>query len=109
MLINGSAHVVDNSYTEASIPGVIAAQRMVDGRIVVVVAGLGGPATFGAAKRLQDLTPELPPASVVWAAVEVHVVAKAGALGDTRVPDKWGFLTLPDVWRPAHQATTKQG
>ena len=115
MLINGRAHVVENSYTEATIPGVIAAQRMIDERIVVVVAGLSGPATFGAATLLKDLAAELPPASadpdhaaVMWAAIEVHVVAKADAFGDTRVPDKWEFITTPEVWSPAGKLATSR-
>lgn len=108
MLINGRAHVVDNSYTTALIPGVIAAQRMANQKIVVVVAGLSGPATFGAAKLLKEFTAELPPASsdpastgVLWAAVGVTVSAKPGAPGDPRVPDKWEFLTVPEIWKPS--------
>lgn len=108
MLINGHIHVVDKRYTEATIPGIVAAQRMMDDRIVVVVAGLSGPATFGAAKLLKEFAAELPKpspetgrATLVWAAVEVHVVAKGDALGDTRVPDRLGFIAGPEIWRPA--------
>lgn len=110
MLINKRAHVVHLTYMQATIPGVIAAQRMIDERIVVVVAGLSGPATFGAANLLKNLTAELPPyspdperAAVVWAAVGVHVVAKADVFGDARVPDSWEFITQPAVWSPSRK------
>jgi hypothetical protein len=105
MVIKGKHYLVNNSYTDASIPGVIVAQRLLENQIVVVAAGLSGPATFGAANLLKDFTADLPLCSsggranvLMWAALEVHVVADPKRSGDPRVPDRFNFIHPPEIW-----------
>ncbi len=71
--------------------GIIAAQRRATGNVWLVVSGLAGPATCGAAKKVKDVMDELPwakgqPSKVLWVPVkvEIHASKSSSADGDVR-------------------------
>lgn len=60
--------------------GVIVAQRRAAGNVWLVVSGLAGPATCGAARKVKEIMDELPwakgqPAKVLWVPVKVETRA----------------------------------
>jgi len=111
LVINERVYSVLNDYESATIPGVVVAQRLSDQTITVAIAGLSGPATFGAANLLRDMAPDFQSApgqsSTIWAAVEVDVITNPGIMGDSRVPQNWRFLTQPAVWKPNGLTATR--
>jgi hypothetical protein len=80
--------------------GVIAAQRLLNGTMLLVLAGLTGPGTYACARALeilpgirsatlatrqiQDRNLRAEPAPVLWAIVQVPVYEPDGVLGDNR-------------------------
>jgi hypothetical protein len=85
--------------------GIIAAQRRAAGNVWVVVSGLHGPATFGAATMVSKITNELPwsskgPSKVLW--VPVKVLVRAGKAkptdGDIREVVSADFEGKPRIW-----------
>ena len=93
--------------------GIIAAQRRAAGNVWVVVAGLHGPATFGAATVVKEITDELPwssrgPSDVLWVPVKVHVRApKAKPTdGDIREVVDSEFEGKPRIWPDQSRAAS---
>jgi hypothetical protein len=87
--------------------GIIAAQRRAAGNVWLVVAGLHGPATFGAATVVKDICEELPwpskgKSTVLW--VPVKVLVRAGQAratdGDIREVVKAELEGSPRFWTP---------
>jgi hypothetical protein len=87
--------------------GVVAAQRRGKQSVWLVVSGLSGPATYGAAVFTKEIMAELPwknghAAPVLWVPVKASIVAdKAlGDIGDNREMLKVEALTPPQTWPP---------
>ena len=85
--------------------GIIAAQRRAAGNVWLVVSGLAGPATYGTATMVKQITAELPwsagrPSKVLWVPVRVHIRAgKPKPLdGDIREVVLSEFDGPPRVW-----------
>jgi hypothetical protein len=85
--------------------GIIAAQRRAAGNVWLVVAGLHGPATFGAATMVKDITDELPwsskgPSKVLWVPVKVRVRAGKAKPTDGDIREVVGaeFDGKPRIW-----------
>jgi hypothetical protein len=85
--------------------GIIAAQRRAAGNVWLVVSGLAGPATFGTATMVKQITAELPwssgrPAGVLWVPMKVHI--RAGKAkpddGDIREVVYAEFDGKPRIW-----------
>jgi hypothetical protein len=90
--------------------GFIAAQRRAAGNIWLVVAGLHGPATYGAATMVKEITEELPwssrgPFPVLWVPVKVEVRAGEGKATDGDIREVTGaeFHGQPRIWPPPQQ------
>lgn len=95
--------------------GVICAQRR-EGNWWVVVSGLSGPATLGAARAINQFTGVLPDigtadhSEVVWAVVEVLVknvrygTSSRKAPGDGREVLEQSIIRGPEQWFPPHSA-----
>ena len=93
--------------SEWTMYGIIAAQRRSAGNVWLVVAGLHGPATYGAAKVVQDICEELPWPShgkspVLWVPVKVLVGAGTAKAtdGDVRIVKKAELDGSPRFWVP---------
>lgn len=87
--------------------GVIAAQRREEQSVWLVVSGLSGPATFGAAMHTKRITAELPwkkdaVAPVLWVPIEASIVAdeSLGSEGDNRELVSVKALSPPRLWHP---------
>lgn len=86
--------------------GFIAAQRRAAGNIWLVVAGLHGPATYGAATMVKEITEELPwssrgPSPILWVPVKVSVRAGKAKPTDGDIREVTGaeFDGQPRIWR----------
>jgi hypothetical protein len=105
VLLEGKVHESPTKSHEWTMYGIIAAQRRAAGNVWVVVSGLHGPATFGAATMVSHITDELPwsskgPSKVLW--VPVKVLVSAGKAkptdGDIREVISAEFDGKPRIW-----------
>jgi len=86
--------------------GVITAQRRANGQIWLVVSGLTGPATYGAAMKVGDIRDAVPwspqgeNGPVLWAVVEVTVAEERSGptQGDDRKVKGTRILHGPERW-----------
>ena len=85
--------------------GIIAAQRRASGNVWLVVSGLHGPATYGCATMVKQITAELPltvnrHSKVLWVPVKVHVQAREAGPndGDVREVVRAEFDGKPRIW-----------
>lgn len=104
-ILDGVPHGVPNGGNSWTMHGIIAAQRRAAGNVWVVVSGLTGPATFGTAKMVKQITAELPwsnghNSKVLWMAVRVKIVAGEPnpLLGDSREVTSVEFEGKPKIW-----------
>lgn len=88
-----------------TIYGFIAAQRRAAGNIWLVIAGLHGPATYGASTMVKEITEELPwssrgPSPVLWVPVKVSVRAGKAKPTDGDIREVVGaeFDGKPRIW-----------
>ena len=85
--------------------GIIAAQRRAAGNVWLVISGLTGPATYGVATMVKEISAELPwakgqHAKVLWVPVKVKIKAGETApwSGDARVVVGAAFDGEPRFW-----------
>ena len=85
--------------------GIIAAQRRAAGNVWLVISGLAGPATYGVAMVVKEVSVELPLAKgkhskVLWVRVKVKINAGKAApwSGDTREVVDAAFDGEPRLW-----------
>ncbi len=104
-ILEDNLHEVRASGHAWTMYGIIAAQRRAAGNVWLVVSGLAGPATFGTATMVKQITAELPwsagrPSKVLWVPVRVHIRAgKPKPLdGDIREVVHTEFDGNPRVW-----------
>jgi hypothetical protein len=104
-ILDGTPHESPVEGPSWTMHGIIAAQRRAAGNVWVVVSGLAGPATYGAAVMVKQIVTELPwsakgPSQVLWVPVKVHIRAgKPKPLdGDIREVDGAEFDGSPRTW-----------
>jgi hypothetical protein len=104
-ILEGTPHESPVEAESWTMYGVIAAQRRAAGNVWLVVSGLAGPATFGAAMMVKDIVDELPwsakgHSQVLWVPVKVRIQAgKPMALsGDIREVAGAEFDGNPRTW-----------
>ena len=81
LLVGNTVHENPVKGREWTMYGIIAAQRRASGNVWLVVSGLHGPATYGAARVVERIVDELPctpkkASDVLWAPVKVRVRAR---------------------------------
>jgi hypothetical protein len=104
LLAGPSLHVVresvDGRWSDCA---VIAAQRRRTGQVWVVLCGLSGPATYGAARALKSIAAALPRGDmsshspVLWAVVEVGL-ERTQVQGDNRRVVSQRVTQGPAAW-----------
>jgi hypothetical protein len=104
-ILEGTPHESPIEAQSWTMHGIIAAQRRAAGNVWLVVSGLAGPATYGAAIMVKQIVTELPwaakgPSQVLWVPVKVHIRAgKPKPLdGDIREVDGAEFDGSPRTW-----------
>ncbi len=104
--IGGEVMPVHRKGDSWSTYGIIAAQRRSTGPIWLVLAGLDGASTFGAASDTWRFAEAIPPADkgehskVQWAVVETSVVIDPTLSGDQRVVGTQSMRHGPHFWSP---------
>ena len=89
-----------------TVHGIITAQRRANGQIWIVVSGLTGPATYGAAMKVAEIREAIPwspqgtNGPVFWTAVQVTVVEERSGptQGDDRKVKGAEILPRPEGW-----------
>jgi len=104
-ILGDDIHESPANGNEWTMYGIIAAQRRAAGNIWLVVAGLHGPATYGAALMVKELVEELPwtvnrPSKILWVPVKVLVRARDAKPtdGDVREVVHTEFDGKPRFW-----------
>ena len=104
-LLGDQVHETPVHSNEWTMYGVIAAQRRASGNVWLVVSGLHGPATYGAATMVKQITDELPwaanqPSQVLWVPVKVLVRAPEPKPGDGDIREivSVEFDGNPRIW-----------
>ena len=104
-ILEGTPHGVSSEGKAWTMHGIIAAQRRAAGNVWLVISGLTGPATYGVATMVKEISAELPwakgkHAKVLWVPVKVKI--KAGKTtpwsGDTREIVEASFDGEPRLW-----------
>ena len=116
-VLEGTPHGVPSEGKAWTMYGIIAAQRRAAGNVWLVISGLTGPATYGVATMVKEISAELPWAKgkhskVLWMPVKVKI--KAGKTtpwsGDTREVVEGVFDGEPRLWpedtQPPPEKTT---
>jgi hypothetical protein len=90
-----------------TMPGIIAAQRRAAGNVWIVLAGIGGPATFAAAELVKRIACELPwregaDSDVLWIPVKAKVKTDGAdkISGDARRVCSIDFAGNPVIYSP---------
>lgn len=104
-ILDGTPHGVPAEGKAWTMYGIIAAQRRAAGNVWLVISGLAGPATYGVATMVKEISAELPwskgkQSKVLWVPVKVKI--KAGKTtpwsGDTREVVEAVFDGEPRLW-----------
>lgn len=107
LMVGPDVHGFPRIPTNSKCPAVIVAQRRSGRGVWMVVAGLSGPGTFGAAEFISNqVTDSLPLASergqhgpVLWGVAMIPVRGKPPGRGDTRSVGKATWLVPLTEWR----------
>jgi hypothetical protein len=104
-ILEGTPHGVSAEGKAWTMHGIIAAQRRAAGNVWVVISGLTGPATYGVAKMVKEISAELPwskgnESKVLWVPVKVKIQAGHSDpwSGDTREVVDATFDGEPRIW-----------
>jgi len=104
-ILGDEVHETPTTGNEWTMYGIIAAQRRAAGNVWLVVSGLHGPATYGAATMVKQITAELPltanrHSKVLWVPIKVHVRARTPGPNDGDVREVMGaeFASKPRFW-----------
>jgi hypothetical protein len=114
-ILEGTPHGVSAEGKAWTMHGIIAAQRRAAGNVWLVISGLTGPATYGVATMVKEISAELPwskgkESKVLWVPVKVRI--KAGKTdpwsGDTREVVDAVFDGEPRLWPEDTEATEEK-
>ncbi|HEY3857232.1 MAG TPA: hypothetical protein VGO67_22850 [Verrucomicrobiae bacterium] len=104
-ILEGTPHGVPAEGKAWTMHGIVAAQRRASGNVWLVVSGLAGPATYGVATMVKEISAELPwskgkQSKVLWVPVKVKIKGGKTAAwsGDTREVVEAVFDGEPRLW-----------